>query len=186
MPLYDITSSSSGELKRLEQHVLGKQPFMLFVFANWCGHCMSTKPEWEKMCDTMKKENYASNLVRVNEATFQQLRTHPTHILGRIMAKIVQGFPTIVYVNQTPREVVVIDFQGERTSENMYKFLKANDKKYMNAHAKATTKPPIAKKPVAKPSAAKAPTAKKPVAKASVKRSATKKPVTKARSSQAK
>ena len=50
MPNLNITSSS--QFKQLTS-VLGKNPVVLvFVYADWCGHCQQFKPDWKKVSNT--------------------------------------------------------------------------------------------------------------------------------------
>ena len=82
------------------------QNTFVFFFAPWCGHCQSTKPEWDKL-----KKNPPANckLVEVNCDDEPKVAEQND----------IQGFPTFkLFKNGS-----VIDYDGERTSDAMTQFI---------------------------------------------------------------
>lgn len=74
-------------------------PALVFVYADWCGHCKVAKPEVSKAAQSLggAVPTYAINADR-----------HP----DLVEAWGVEGFPDIAYVSQTGRR---IPYTGERT-----------------------------------------------------------------------
>jgi len=86
--------------------------WLVWYYADWCGHCKAMENEWENLeskCDKNKRLNIA----KVNDQYISQLEKNPN----------VRGFPTIkLYSNGNE----VKDYDGERNSNSFLKFLKSN------------------------------------------------------------
>ena len=59
---------------------------IVLYYANWCGHCVSFKPEWHKLVNKLKK-NHDMRSFNIGEIEHSHLETFPE--------KTVQAFPSI-------------------------------------------------------------------------------------------
>ena len=83
------------------------------MFHPQCGHCVQMRPAWEMM-----KKRVPSN-VKIVEIDGSEMSSSPT--LSRSMVgQQTEGFPTIMRLNNGE---VVEKFSGERTPENLVKFV---------------------------------------------------------------
>lgn len=82
-----------------------KKADMMFFFAEWCPHCKTAKPEWEKM-----KAAYANRSVNGYEIQFIEINcTNETPEVKEMLDKYnVEGFPTIKLVKENG-EIVEYD-----------------------------------------------------------------------------
>ena len=86
--------------------------YLVLFFVDWCPHCKTVKPEWEKL----KAE---SNLgVQLEEVDCSDSNNVPA------LAKEynVGGFPTLILVNGGNK----VTYEGERTAEALVSFIKEN------------------------------------------------------------
>lgn len=83
---------------------------LLFFTLEGCGHCENMKPTWDLL-----KQNYNDNgyikLIQVKAKDNQDL----------VQKYKVTGFPTLLYVKD---EELVNEYNGDRTYEDLVKFLK--------------------------------------------------------------
>ena len=88
---------------------------MVLFFVDWCPHCKSVKPEWEKL---MKLNN-----TKVNG---KNIKIQAANAEGSEVEKEaardnnVEGYPTIKLISQSE----VVDYNGSRNAEEMGKFVK--------------------------------------------------------------
>jgi thiol-disulfide isomerase/thioredoxin len=66
------------------------------IYANWCGHCQSLKPEWNKMKKQIKKSNV--QIIEIEENQIHKLNKFKK----RFPELQVNGYPTIfkIYPNR--------------------------------------------------------------------------------------
>lgn len=87
-------------------------------YANWCGHCKTLAPEWEKLIESIKEDKSIKNLAVVSVesgVSNDQLK----QMLSKLHIKV-DGYPTIgAIVNKK-----FISYDGERTAPAMLKFIK--------------------------------------------------------------
>jgi thiol-disulfide isomerase/thioredoxin len=86
------------------------QPIVGKIYANWCGHCQSLKPEWDKM-----KLN-----PRTRRIMFVEIEESQTEKMAEFKQKYpqlqVNGYPTIFKIGANNR----IDYySGARTAEEI-------------------------------------------------------------------
>lgn len=90
---------------------------ILFFYADWCPHCKTAKPEWEKF-----KNDYQNQLV--NDYKLNLIDVNCTSELGEsgqlIKTYDVEGFPT-VKANANGK---IINFDAKVTNENLNLFVK--------------------------------------------------------------
>tara|TARA_B100000035_G_scaffold313051_1_gene325870 strand:- start:48 stop:461 length:414 start_codon:yes stop_codon:yes gene_type:complete len=88
----------------------GENGVLRFFYADWCPHCNSVKPEWEKLT---KKYKGQTQLKKVDCSN------------GRpsIAKKLnVEGFPTFILSKNGKN----IEYDGERTTNGLLSFLNEN------------------------------------------------------------
>lgn len=89
------------------------------VYANWCGHCQSLKPEWLKMKkdlkSKMRKMGYLIEFVEIKEQEQDKL----AEFKKRFPNLSVNGYPTIFKSYGNGLEY----YQGERTADEMSNWL---------------------------------------------------------------
>jgi len=164
------------------QTTLGKRPFVLLVYASWCGHCQHMASDWD---DAVKEHEKTSDIAQVEHTVFQHLvDTHKDNLLSQIMQEGVKGFPFIATVGpmKSTGKIDVTESDQQRDKLGFDKIMKkiktpVKSKTPVETHVtpkapKAAAKAKVAPKPKAKvapkPKVKVAPKAKasKPKAKA--------------------
>lgn len=90
------------------------------VYANWCGHCKTLKPEWKKMKKALKKINSNVEIVEIEEAEKDKLENYKKRINGLN----VNGYPTIFKYSGGAVEY----YNGERTAHGIQNWALENQK----------------------------------------------------------
>lgn len=88
-----------------------KGPWLVWFYADWCGHCTEMKPEWdllEKRCKNDKKLNIA----KVKDTLKEQISPS--------MSNNVMGFPTIRFFNDGKLND---EYNGRRDNNAFLEFL---------------------------------------------------------------
>ena len=92
---------------------------LVLAYADWCGHCKSFKPIWNKF-----KEKY-QNVLDIREVNTDSDKT--------IMKNLgVNGFPTVIMLENGVKH----DFNGPRTLEGLEKFTKNVVNSHLNDNLK--------------------------------------------------
>lgn len=99
--------------------------WMVLYYADWCGHCQTMKPEWQKVVSKFSG-NQSVNVAEVESTLIDKLAHKPQ----------VQGFPTIK-MYQHGKEVA--QFQDERVADKMEKFALSNSSKRHVTHQRKST-----------------------------------------------
>ena len=111
-----IVVDSPNQLNKLNSQKY-KGPWFVWYYADWCGHCQTMKPEWNKVVKKMKTNNNV-NIAEVESKHIDNLVNKPT----------IQGFPTIKMYNSGKE---IANFEDERVADKMEKFAMSNSKKYV-------------------------------------------------------
>jgi len=94
------------------------KPLFIDFYANWCGHCKTLAPEWEKLITNIKKENTDVALVSIEADALKKEED-----LIKMMKELnleVSGFPTIgAVINKK-----FTSYEGERNAEAMLDYIK--------------------------------------------------------------
>jgi len=86
------------------------KPAMIFFYAPWCGHCKNAKPEFEKLMNMAKGKAFMIDCDADKE----------------IAQKYdVQGFPTIRYYPNGPKNGNPREYSGNRNAEDMFRFMQS-------------------------------------------------------------
>jgi thiol-disulfide isomerase/thioredoxin len=110
--------------------------WMVLYYAEWCGHCKTMKPEWNRVVNKFNNKNTNSNKINVAEIESQHI--------GKLLNKPeIEGFPTIkMYNNGKP----VANFDDERIASKIEEFANNNaNKKNMKNNMKQNMKNNIKK-----------------------------------------
>jgi len=110
-----INVGSSGDALNLS-NLLKNGDWMVLYYAEWCGHCQTMKPEWNKVVKKLKKNNNNVNIAEIESNHIDKLVNKPT----------IQGFPTIKMYNNGKE---VANFEDERVANKMENFAIHNSKK---------------------------------------------------------
>ena len=103
---------------------------VVLMFHTQCGHCVQIRPAWEMM-----KKRVPSN-VKIVEIDGSEMSSSPT--LSRSMVgQQTEGFPTIMRLNNGE---VVEKFSGERTPENLVKFVSKSASKSPSRKRKSSNR----------------------------------------------
>lgn len=108
MYLKVLTDADAGKLSEL----LKDGDWMVLYYAEWCGHCQSMKPEWDKVVQKLKESGNV-NVADVKSDVIAKLSHKPE----------IEGFPTIKMYNNGKS---VAKFQDERSAEKLEKFAMDN------------------------------------------------------------
>lgn len=89
------------------------------IYADWCGHCIALKPEWDKMKSQIKKSHIEFIEIEASETTDLEKfeNQHNTKIQ-------VNGYPTIFKITEH-----VEYYQGPRDANNLQKWALSNNKR---------------------------------------------------------
>ena len=140
MQIEVLNSNMANQLSDL----LKEGDWIVLYYAEWCGHCQSMKPEWNKFKTIAPKK---LNIAQIESSQIPALKEDPQ----------IRGYPTIKMYNNNH---LVGEFNQERTHEKMLDFVKPFIKEEKPKSAKKTKpakKPKSAAKPkpTAKPKSAK-------------------------------
>tara|TARA_Y200000002_G_C22494223_1_gene584330 strand:- start:14 stop:541 length:528 start_codon:yes stop_codon:yes gene_type:complete len=91
---------------------------IVLFYVDWCPHCVSTKPEWEKLVNNMNNTEVNGNKVVVSACNAEGSE------LEQNFAKEnnVQGFPTIKVIKEND----VVEYNGARNAEALEEFVREN------------------------------------------------------------
>ena len=143
-----INVGSSGDALNLS-NLLKDGDWMVLYYAEWCGHCQTMKPEWNKVVNKMKNNNNL-NIAEIESNHIDNLINKPT----------IEGFPTIKMYNNGKE---IANFEDERVADKMEKFAMTNSKKYVmkpKSFKSRTMKPKSVKSRTMKPKSVKSRTMK--------------------------
>ena len=124
--------------------------WMVFYYADWCGHCQTMKPEWETVANKLSNSNNL-NIAEVNSDYINDLLMKPQ----------INGFPTIKMYNQGAERA---NFDDERIAEKIEQFAMSNSpiirmikkiRKIQKSQKKKASKPKSIKKKASKPKSLK-------------------------------
>ena len=93
------------------------QAEIILFYVDWCPHCKTAKPEWEKVRDA-----YQGKQVNGYVVTFTELNcTNETVEISQMIEKYkIEGYPTIKLV----KDDRVIEFDAKPTKDTLTQFLK--------------------------------------------------------------
>lgn len=88
---------------------MNKGLWIIWFYADWCGHCKNMEDEWSQFEQNCSKKN-SINVARVRDDSINQLSNSPE----------INGFPTInLYNNGKP----IDQYSGERNNEALLAYI---------------------------------------------------------------
>ena len=84
------------------------KPTMVFFYAPWCGHCQNSKPAFQQL---MAKHPGKAAMINCDE------HKEIAQQMG------IQGFPTIRYYPNGPKNGNHREYQGDRSADDMERFM---------------------------------------------------------------
>ena len=107
--------------EHFESNLLTKGPFVILVFADWCGHCKNMRTDWNASLKTATQD-----VVEVEASVYDHMtNTHPAHPFSQILSQNVRGYPTLGKIEHNKFSEYS---QGSRTKTDFDKFLKKDKK----------------------------------------------------------
>lgn len=88
---------------------------MVLFFVDWCPHCKSVKPEWEKLMK-LNNTNVNGKNIKIQAANAEGSEVEKEAARDNN----VEGYPTIKLISQSE----VVDYNGARNADEMGKFVK--------------------------------------------------------------
>ena len=101
--------------KTFQKEVIDNDKDVMIVFyAPWCGHCKQLLPKYEEAAKKLKGKNPKIVLAKMDATE------------NEIDSVTITGYPTIKFYPGNKKESKPIDFNGERTTEGIIKFIQTN------------------------------------------------------------
>ena len=93
--------------------------YFLFIYADWCGHCIAMKPDMEKFKE-QSRTKIGKVFIGFIEDTIIKKYPEIADIISKKLKKDVEGYPTIIYGKKgdKPKEL-----KGEYNIDNFNKIL---------------------------------------------------------------
>ena len=93
----------------------GQAEFLLF-YVDWCPHCKTAKPEWEKV-----KQEYQGKSINGTSITFKEINcTNESPEIEKMVSQYnIEGYPTLKLLKGDQ----VIDFDSKPTQASLKQFL---------------------------------------------------------------
>jgi len=112
--------------KQVIKNLLEKKICLIGVFSKSCIHCDNMKPQWQILKKKLKKINCNGVLLEIDASQIN-------YIDSSSLKNSIDGLPAIMIFKKGKK---VKDYDGNRTSNDMYKFIKPylviNNKKTKN------------------------------------------------------
>jgi thiol-disulfide isomerase/thioredoxin len=116
-----------AKYKTFKKTVMGKEPVVFLIYADWCGHCNRLKPIWKDVTNNASED---ANIVQLNDLALEFLsRNYPKQDFVEIINKNFRGFPHIGAVSE--KTAVGYDltvFEGQRDKDPLDRFIKDKTK----------------------------------------------------------
>ena len=89
---------------------------LILFYVDWCPHCKTAKPEWEKV-----KSQYNGKIINGYTVTFTEINcTTETPEIEKLIAKFsIEGYPTIKLL----KDGQVIEYDAKPTKDTLTQFL---------------------------------------------------------------
>ena len=101
--------------KTYEKEVINNdKDVMLLFYAPWCGHCKALHPKYEEVAKKLKEKNPKLLLAKI-DATENEVENIN-----------ISGFPTVKFYPGNKKNKAPIDYNGDRSVNDMIKFIKTN------------------------------------------------------------
>jgi thiol-disulfide isomerase/thioredoxin len=132
-----IKANYKKTVKDVKQMFDSKKPMFIEFYAEWCGHCKNLVPMWKKLIENLEKNHPNETMAIVAiEKDF-----HDDAVISEMKEKAkfgIDGYPTIgaiVFENGTPK---FKSYNGDRSADPMYTFIKEHILKTKQAGGSVT------------------------------------------------
>jgi len=101
--------------KTYEKEVINNdKDVMLLFYAPWCGHCKALHPKYEEVAKKLKAKNPKLLMAKI-DATENEVEDIN-----------ISGFPTVKFYPGDKKNKVPLDYNGDRSVDDIIKFIKTN------------------------------------------------------------
>ncbi len=87
---------------------------LTLLYANWCGHCVTFKKQWNEIKNNIKKLNYKYNGVKFNANEFEEKQLKQG---GKINGKDIDGYPTLKITLNAGKEHKEYEYNKSRDAK---------------------------------------------------------------------
>ena len=87
---------------------------MLLFYAPWCSHCKALQPKYEEVAKKLKEKNPKLRLAKIDGTQ------------NEVESIILSGFPTLKFYPGNKKDKAPLDYNGDRSVEDIIKFIKNN------------------------------------------------------------
>jgi protein disulfide-isomerase A1 len=87
---------------------------MLLFYAPWCSHCKALHPKYEEVAKKLKEKNPKLRLAKIDGTQ------------NEVESVILSGFPTVKFYPGNKKDQAPLDYNGDRSVEDIIKFIKNN------------------------------------------------------------
>ena len=122
-----LVLEKSSQLPNFNNNVK-KGPWLVWFYADWCGHCKMMKPEWKKL------EKRCARDPRLNVA---KVSDEMKNDIPEQMNQNIQGYPTVRMFNNGK---MMSEYSGERNNNAFLEFLLNKIKNVRNTAVKKSVK----------------------------------------------
>lgn len=102
-----IDVSSMKDLGEMEKRIRQGPITFVLVYADWCGHCHTYKPLFEKAAQSAK--NRSVQVVSLNEQMLPAANTHMSQNVKSSEAINVEGYPSVIVLSPEGKKVSELD-----------------------------------------------------------------------------
>ena len=87
--------------------------------ANWCGHCKTFMPEWEKFKKQIENQGGSHNGVNITFHEYESSTVDKDPSLGKINGKDLRGYPTIRITVSSGKKSIEYEYDGKRNVDEL-------------------------------------------------------------------
>jgi thiol-disulfide isomerase/thioredoxin len=141
--LENVNEVSNQVLNRISKVTRDKESpihTISLIHATWCGHCVTFKPEWEKLRKSKK-----FNTISIESSVVDKVKSENPKVLERLSRKEGLYFPMIHLFIKKGDKVKKVLFEGNRSAEEIEETIKKMSASKPKAK-KAENKTPKTKK----------------------------------------
>ena len=110
----NITVKQIKSFQDLKNGIDNSKKYLLFIYADWCGHCKAMKPDLKKFLSECKEKEGNVFIGSLEHDTIQKYQDI-SHFIEKELKKNVEGYPTIIYGE---KGMIPNELKGERNYQN--------------------------------------------------------------------
>jgi thiol-disulfide isomerase/thioredoxin len=139
-----LTFIENGKENLTVSKIIKSGNVMVLYYANWCGHCVSTKPIWGEFLQRMNNKYNTNKPFSIVKLEDEEIKQEPT------LQNEIEGFPTIKYYKGSNLSKPV-QFTEERSIDSLINFINTNSNHIVNEVNKKKNLPSKTKPSKTKP-----------------------------------